>query len=590
MTSAKTTNNAKHNNKKTKRLDDDGANPSIESEGAQSRVLDPTEHGDIEAPHGMVNPIGADVIDPVIGAGAASIAGAGMAPFMDVEAAAMMGVDTGFGGDMGFIPDGDSQAAHSDEESDDTHKNDRDGKPTHASRGGGGGIGGSFSRPLRILFLYLIPALLVTALVITGVWGSRQQALAEGYKTTTESVYRQAYTELTDSVYALQIMLSKLMVSESPSTLTFTLDDIWRESGVCVGLMGQIPQSHIDNYQLNQFLVRIGDYARSLSKSVLRGTPISDEDRQQLASLYDASIKIHQELQSVLDSGGIPVESIRAEDFFASSNDAEYDPTDQVDSQYPTLIYDGPFSESTEKQEARGLTGEEVDEAAALTAAYSILGDSTAELYLSSVSDGRIPSYDFEGTLTDGRRVDISITVQGGHLLWMMSSATESFAHTPDEAEVGRLSDAGESWLLAQGFGNVAPTYAQYYDGAVLISYAAVQDDVLLYNDLIKVWLDRATGTVVGADARNYRFSHVERELSTERLDEDAVRGYLSPNLNVIEVNLALVPATSQTEVLCYEFKGTLGNDEYIVYLDTATGEEVQIFRIISDESGQLAI
>ncbi|MCH5279305.1 MAG: germination protein YpeB [Christensenellaceae bacterium] len=448
-----------------------------------------------------------------------------------------------------------------------------------------------FSRPLRIIFCYLVPALMVTALIITGIWGSRQQALAEDYKLATESMYRQAYTELTDSVYNLQIMLSKLMVSEAPSTLALALDDIWRESGVCVGLMGQIPQSHIDNYEMNSFLIRLGDYARSLSKTVMRGKPISDDDRKQLQELYNASIEVHSQLQTTLDSGNLPMQLLTSEQFFTSENGVDtYDASDDADSRYPTLIYDGPFSESTEKQEARGVTGEDIDENTALERAYAILGDNSGNLTLSTVSNGKIASYDFDGTLADGRHVDISITVRGGHLIWMMSSTSSDIAGVPADDEKDALVSIGLEWLQAQGFGEMAPTYAQYYSGAALISFAAVQDDALIYNDLVKVWIDRANQMIVGADCRNYLFSHIERDFPEELMDEDEVRGMLSPNLNIMETNLALVPATSQTEVLCYEFKGTFGEDEYVVYLDAVTGDEVQIFRIINDENGQLAL
>ena len=133
-------------------------------------------------------------------------------------------------------------------------------------------------------------------------------------------MYRAAYHELTESVYNLNIMLSKLLISEAPATLCTTLDDIRHESGICVGLMAQIPQSHIDNAELNAFLVRISDYSEGLAGRVLRGTPLSNDDREQLAALFEASGNIYEELQMKLSSGDIPVAAIAAEDFFESEN------------------------------------------------------------------------------------------------------------------------------------------------------------------------------------------------------------------------------------------------------------------------------
>lgn len=235
----------------------------------------------------------------------------------------------------------------------------------------GGGSGGGFDRwrmrgavsgGFRTLILYLIPAILAAAVIIAAVWGNRQKTLAENYRRTAENMYRAAYHELTESVYNLNIMLSKLLISEAPATLCITLDDIRHESGICVGLMAQIPQSHIDNAELNAFLVRISDYSEGLAGRVLRGTPLSNDDREQLAALFEASGNIYEELQTKLSSGDIPVAAIAAEDFFESENsNAEHGGNasnagqDEADSRYPTLIYDGPFSESTENASRRGF-------------------------------------------------------------------------------------------------------------------------------------------------------------------------------------------------------------------------------------------
>ena len=107
----------------------------------------------------------------------------------------------------------------------------------------------------------------------------------------------------------------------------------------------------------------------------------------------------------------------------------------------------------------------------------------------------------------------------------------------PDEATRERMKQAALEWLGKAGFDDMHATYAQYYSGAGVINFAATKDDIILYNDLVKVWVDIETNQVIGADARNYLFSHT---------------------------------------------------DEYIVYIDAQTGAEQQIFVIINTENGQL--
>ena len=137
---------------------------------------------------------------------------------------------------------------------------------------------------------------------------------------------------------------------------------------------------------------------------------------------------------------------------------------------------------------------------------------------------------------------------------------------------------------------NSASTYAQYYGGCALINFAATQGDVILYSDLVKIWVDRETCGVIGVDARNYLFSHTERTLNAPSIPMEEAEGMLSENLTVKDRALAFIPITPQTERLCYEFKGTCGEEEYIVYINAETGEEEQIFRIINTEDGQLVM
>ena len=59
----------------------------------------------------------------------------------------------------------------------------------------------------------------------------------------------------------------------------------------------------------------------------------------------------------------------------------------------------------------------------------------------------------------------------------------------------------------------------------------------------------------------------------------------LSEGLTPYAVNRALI-AVNGRETLAYEFACTYGEDEYIVYLDAETGEEVRIFRVQQSANG----
>lgn len=266
----------------------------------------------------------------------------------------------------------------------------------------------------------VLPAILAIALVAVAFWGSEQSALAEEYKTSTTAMYTRAFTELCDNINNLETALGKLRVTASPAQYVLLLDDVWRLSGASVSLMSQIPASHIDTADLNSFVVRLGDYAHGLTKKAVRGIPMTEEDQAQLTELHNACIRIGAELNERLAVGDVPIAVLTNDGYFTSEaseaseavqgegeGSGQYEEQEGLE-EFPTLIYDGPFSESTEKQEARGLTGNPVSEEEARTIAAKVAG--LSEIEPQGASDGTIPAYDFHGTYEDGREVDVSIT------------------------------------------------------------------------------------------------------------------------------------------------------------------------------------
>ncbi|MBQ9833141.1 MAG: germination protein YpeB [Clostridia bacterium] len=480
----------------------------------------------------------------------------------------------------------------------------------------------------RIIERAIVPSVLTIALISVCFWGISESTQAENYKQTTESVYRRVFTELCDDFSNMEVALSKLRAASTPSRYILLLDDIWRLSGSAVSLMSQVPSSHVDTNELNSFVVRVGDYSHALTKKLLKGEALSEDDTKQIKALQEKCAEISEELNVRLADGNFPITALDSEGFFTSSQQDgdNYKDTEGIN-EFPTLIYDGPFSESTEKAQAKGVTGDNVSEEEALEIARSVL-EVSGEPSQQGFSNGTIPSYDFTFEDEKGNYADISITRQGGMLLWAMKSSADGAAQTetasnepthntnsssaqknstssptdnteqgnkdntsePNKNETQKLNDAALKKLIKLGFENMQPTYAQYYNGVVVINFAATQDDVILYNDLVKVWIERSSLEVVGIDARNYLFSHTQRELKEPQITLEEAREKLSKELNVQDSNIALIPLTPQTEVLCYEFKATIDNDEYIVYVNVETGEEEEIYKIINTETGQLVI
>ena len=419
---------------------------------------------------------------------------------------------------------------------------------------------------------------LVAALVKLGEDREALAARQAAERTRIENLYHRIDDDLND----VDVSLSKLSAASSPRQSVLLLGDVWRATGSAGAAMGLLPLSHADSCDMSQFVTRCGDYAHALMGRVLQGRALTEEDRKQLGDMRAACAQIRQ----------VAGEAIQSGDYVAADNvDAgcyEQSQSEAAISEYPTLIYDGPFSESAENRPPQGEIGERITAQQAAERARRLFSDGTVAetVYV----PGALPVYELSVQSASRGQVSLSLTEQGGELLSFMGAPTGDKNDPPSDEESEKLKAAALSFLQELGVEDPAAAYAQYYQGAAVLNFAPRQDGVILYSDLVKVYMDRETGEVMGLDARNYRLNHRQRALPRPKLTEEEAGTYVSGELQVEHTDLALIPLTQQTEVLCYEFKATKDGTFYIVYVNALTGEEEQIFQVINSEEGDLVV
>ncbi|MGI6193697.1 MAG: PepSY1/2 domain-containing protein [Christensenellales bacterium] len=485
--------------------------------------------------------------------------------------------------------------------------------------------------------LNIIAWLLVAAALIALVFTQQAQAEEiEKARTRLNDTCNKSLEDLVTITNELKNALGKVQVVNSQKQYTMLLSQIWRCAGEAVNALGNLPANFAHVREANAFLVQTGDYAHTLLDKCATGQLPAEQDKTQLIALYQACSQLYDKLEQANNQGVDFAGLIESNDYYSDEEtswlqlgantpaDAGEDSTDAgntSDSQggtesgtgqdntvpekmYPTLIYDGPFSDSTEKAQPKGLGSGEVDENAAGWKAREFLGDLLGgNLNYEGRSEGRIPVHVFSGSTKDGRVIDIEITVTGGKCRLMRISKPGTQGSTPvseaqaeadtpkPDAETGhKLAEAGKEFLKSRGYESMESTYAQYYGGTAVINYAYVQDGTLVYPDLVKVWVDVTNGSIAGFEANNYLFSHVDRNIDKPAISEEDARAKVNPDLKVESVRVALIPRGLVEEKLCYEFKCTFNEESYIIFINAMTGVEEQVYKIIDSENGQLVV
>ena len=149
------------------------------------------------------------------------------------------------------------------------------------------------------------------------------------------------------------------------------------------------------------------------------------------------------------------------------------------------------------------------------------------------------------------------------------------------------------------------PTRLIYYIGASRINVpfpAAVE--ALMMESIMEVIRQAGTrisgpvgstigivgGLIIGqavVDAGAYYMNHHDRDIGDIEIEIEEAREVANKDMTIENERLALIPK-GENEALCYEFKGTFDDEDYIVYVNAETGREEQILQLIQTENGTL--
>ncbi len=417
-----------------------------------------------------------------------------------------------------------------------------------------------------IIWLLLVALAVAVALAL---WQFREAKAAE---ITVRAGRERAYYSALDSLTNLEADLSKALVASGPGQHALLLGRVSSLAGAASENLSALPAAYGADESGLKFLGQTADYAQTLAAAAAEGRTLSETDVRQLSQLMQKS----GELRRHLENG----------EGFAYDAPSEEQKLSGIE--YPSLLYDGPFSDGVRQGAPRGLSGEEITSEQAVEAGRAFLGAARAQR--ASDMQGPIPCWGVSAE-TDGVTVTLQVTRQGGKILWMAPETAGFETKLGMEACVARARE----FLESHGFGEMEPSFTQQYDGLAVISFAAVQDGVTLYPDLVKAQVRMDTGEMVGLEANNYWMNHTERENLAPQVDEQQALRAVSGRLTVTGSRLCVIPVddglnSGKTEKLCWEFAGEWNGSRYFVYIDAETGEEEKVLKVVAGNGGTLTI
>lgn len=414
--------------------------------------------------------------------------------------------------------------------------------------------------------------------VVTFGWltmDNMQADMATGY---SRSLY-----ELNAVVDNLDADLSRAQVSTSARDRVRVLSDIAIESEAAETILERFPLEIQMTEQLSSFVNKMGDSAKGMLYTVANGGELSPSQVRTLSYMYETNGRVKEELNRMVAecSAKDLLNAMRGKTNLLSDG---FTTIQNNTFEEPRGIQDGPFADSLKATNPAALKGRK-----------EITAQAAEKLAMKYFSDYKVSAANCTGEAVASQLTvyNVVLTVPDGEMLVQLSKlggkvvSFDSYKDCSDKNfSVDRCVAIAEDFLDSIGYHGLKAVWSSENGTTCNLNFAPVQGGVILYPDLVKVKVCEERGIVTGVEALAYVLNHGERELNGATISKEQAQSRINGNMEITSARKALIPLDGE-EVLCYEFYGNLNGRDYYVYVDAATGEEIEVLTVIGTAQGK---
>lgn len=428
-----------------------------------------------------------------------------------------------------------------------------------------------------MIFFGVVALLAIATAVFAGVYFSAENARIRMsvvddenvYKVAQENNYRRSLYAACDHLKNLDASLGKASVCNGAENRVQALTNVVIHANLVNRYLANLPVADSDNLLACQkFVNQSQDYASFLLKHVASGDELTKEHKVALRNLEEVATNLYDVLQTYAESdSGMFVTNGNGTNGVGALSDT-LENTDNNLFAYEKLVYDGPFSDSVEQKtlKCKKVSPDKVRQ-------------KVEELFGTAVWAGELKNngiwYCFE---TENGRV---VTAADGRI------AQYDTYREPTSVETLSVQDCmqcAQTFCHKLGY-DVKGIWTSTVQGVTYVNCATVLDGVVVYPDLVKVAVDTSDGTVLGCEAKAYLFNHCNWDVDFGSVTQENAQKELDSLLKVLDVQKCLVEKDHEY-YRCYEFLCENGGRRYLIYVDSQTGKEVEIFKVIQNTEG----
>ena len=436
--------------------------------------------------------------------------------------------------------------------------------------------------------LIIVTIILSIAVVALGILYGISLSSLNNFQTSLENVYQKNFYELVDEVNNAETKLNKVLASNSNTYRSKLLKEVSKNASEAQTRLNMLPYSINGLSDTISFVNQLSGYTETLAKNLDKGEKIDEKDQETLEKVYESVVNIKKSLNSMSkqmwEGYNITSSSLKLDGDYNSLT-SDMSAMNGEDIEYPTMIYDGPFSDSQVNKEVKGLNFSEVSMETAKNNLGKILTNiSVDNLKFNGESSGHFQTYDFSYEDENGVYTFAQVTKKGGKLLTLSSQNI----YKTKKLELANAEKIALDFAKKAGIDSMKVVWSDVVGDDAFINLAPVIDGVIIYPDLVKVKVDLTKGDVLGFEASSYYMNHVNRKILPARITESVAKAKIYSGLYVKDSRLALIPLEYGEEVLCYEFICSMNGNTYYVYINAVNGAEENILKVVQTDNGNL--
>ncbi len=400
-----------------------------------------------------------------------------------------------------------------------------------------------------------------------------------------ENQYSEAMNQLNSSLNDISMTLDKTLYVSSAKQISSFAAKLFGEAELAKNALSKLPAGENGLSSVYRFLSQVGNYALAVSKSVISGNEVTATQRDELKILSDTAKTVSQVIndsdvsfnnaQYWADTVEGKLEtSVNSESLANSLTELEEDMSD-----YPNLIYDGPYSDHIlEKEPLMLKNAPECSQAQALERAKRSLDG--ADLQYEDMQNGKIEAYRFASEI-----VTVAVSKKGGYIVYMRKNRVVGETLLSYDQALTKA----RKFLENLDISNMVDTYYYTDSGVCVINFAFLDGQTICYTDLIKVGVAMDTGEIMLLETAGYLTNHTERAFEIPTHTAEEAQTVVSSDLQVEKTAITLIPTDGGGEVRCYEFLcRTETGEEILVYINVKTLEDEQIYILLKTDGGTL--